>query len=50
MDVGMLGLIYCGVRERTVGPEVLGRNISLDAEVLRNVPRFLVAVAWGHGV
>ena len=31
MDVGMLGLIYSGVRDRIFELRVLGRNISLFA-------------------
>ena len=50
MGIGMLGLIYCGIRARTVAPEVLGSDITLAASIFRTGPWFLVAVAWSHSV
>ena len=35
VDLGMLGLIYCGVRARTVAPGVSGRDIALPASIWR---------------
>ena len=50
MGLGMLELIYRGIRARTIAPEVLGRYIALDASIFRTGPWFLVAVSWSHGV
>ena len=49
-DIGMLGLIYCGVGYGIVAPGVLGRNMALSASTWRTGPWFLVAVAWSHRV
>ena len=49
-DIGMLGLIYCGVVARTVAPRVLGRNIALAMLTWRTGLWFLVAVDWSHSV
>ena len=48
MDVGMLGLVYCGVGSGTVAPGVSGYNIALDTLTWRTRPRFLVEVDWSH--
>ena len=50
MDVGILGLIYCGIRAGTVAPGVSGRNITLAASIWRTDNWFLLVVAWIHGV
>ena len=50
MVIGMLGLIYRGIRSRTVALEVLGRDILLAASIFRTRPWFLVPMAWSHGV
>ena len=50
MNVGILGLIYCGVGARTVKPRVLGRTILLAVSIWINGPWFIVAVAWSHSV
>ena len=50
MDIGMLGLIYCGVRAITVEPGVLGSDILLVALIWRTWPWFLVAVDWSHSL
>ena len=50
MDAGMLGLIYCGIRDGTVTLGVLGRNIVLAVSIWRTGPWFIVAVDWSHSV
>ena len=50
IDVGMLGLIYYGIGDRTVTPGVLGSDIALDVSTCRIVPWFILAVAWSHSV
>ena len=45
MDVGMLGLVYCGVGAGTVSPGVYVHDIALAALTWRTGPWFLVAVA-----
>ena len=50
MDVGILGLVYCGVRAGTVAPGVLGHNIALAASTWRTGPWFLEVVAWINSV
>ena len=50
MDVGMLELIYCCVRARTVAPGVSGHDIMLAASIWRNGTWFLVEVDWIHSV
>ena len=48
LDVGMLGLVYCGFGSGTVMTGVLGRDIALTTSTWRTGPWFLVAVAWSH--
>ena len=49
-DVGMLGLIYPGVRDRTVAPGVSGRDITLVASTWRTGTWFIVVATWSHSV
>ena len=48
MDLGVLGLIYCGIRAGTVAPGVSGSDITLSVLIWRTGPWFFVAVAWNH--
>ena len=50
MDLGILGLVYCGVGAVTVAPGISVRNIALAASTWRTGPWFLVEVAWIHSV
>ena len=50
MHVGMLGLIYRGVRARPFKPGVSGRNILLTTLIWRTGTWFLVDVGWSHSV
>ena len=50
MDVGMLGLIYHGVRSRTAEPEVSGHGIFLAAYTWRTIYWFLLEVDWINSV
>ena len=50
MDVGMLGLILCGVVAGTVAPGISGGDIALAASIWRTGTWFLVAVAWSYSL
>ena len=50
MDVGMLGLVYCGVGAGTVMPGVSGCDIALVVLTWRTVTWFLVIVDCSHSV
>ena len=50
MYVGILRLIYRGVRAGTVAPGVLVYDIALVVPAWRTGPWFLMVAAWSHSV